>query len=118
MQVDKKKRRVRRKFSIRNKVKGTVERPRLTIYKSNKNIYVQIIDDEQGLTICSSSTLAKELNLKGKCNKASAEKIGTVVAEKALSKGLKSVVFDRNGYQYHGVVKELADACRKAGLEF
>ncbi len=118
MRADKNKRRVRRKFSIRSKIKGTEDKPRISVYKSNKNLYVQVIDDIKGLTLCSCSTVDKDINLKGTCNKEAANKVGELLAKRAKEKGLKKAVFDRNGYLYHGVVKELADACRKGGLEF
>lgn len=118
MKIDKNKRRLRRKLSIRNKIRGTEERLRITVFRSNANIYAQIINDEKGITLCASSSLEKELNVRGKCNKISAAKVGEDLAKKALAKGIKKVVFDRNGYKYHGVVKELAEACRKNGLEF
>jgi len=108
-----------RKLRIRNKIRGNSERPRLTIFKSNKNIFVQIIDDTKGFTLCSVSTLEKELkDLKGKPNKETAKKVAALLVERALAKGIKKIVFDRNGYRYHGVVKEFADKCRENGLEF
>jgi large subunit ribosomal protein L18 len=118
MKIDKFKRWKRRKLSLKNKIRGTEEKPRITVFRSNENIYAQIINDDQGVTLCSSSTVDKELGLKGKKNKETAAKVGELLAKRALDKGIKQVVFDRNGYRYHGVVKELADACRKAGLEF
>lgn len=108
-----------RKLRIRNKIKGTADRPRLTIFKSNRNIFVQIIDDTKGFTLCSVSTLEKDLkDCQGKPNKETAKKIAEILSERAISKGIKRVVFDRNGYRYHGVIKEFADECREKGLEF
>ncbi|HCL57324.1 MAG TPA: 50S ribosomal protein L18 [Spirochaetia bacterium] len=116
--INKNKRRLRRKLSIKNKIRGTEEKPRLTIFRSNKNIYAQIINDTKGITLCAASTMEKELGMIGKCNKAAAAKVGESLGQRAIEKGVKKVVFDRNGYRYHGIVKELADACRKSGLEF
>lgn len=120
MAEDKKAARGRRHKRIRKKVFGTPERPRLSIYRSLNNVYAQIIDDSHGNTIVSASTLDKELSvLKGhKGNISSAKKVGELVAQRALAKGLKKVVFDRGGYIYHGQVKALADSAREAGLEF
>lgn len=118
MKVDKNLRKNRRKLSIRNKIRGTGDRPRISVFRSNTNIYAQIIDDEAQKTLCSCSSMDKEVGLKGKCNKTTAVKVGEMLASRAVSKGIKSVVFDRNGFRYHGIVKELADAARKGGLEF
>lgn len=105
---------------VRKKISGTSERPRLTIFKSNANIYAQIIDDAVGVTLVSASTLDKEIkgNLEGASNKDAAKKVGEVIGKRAVDKGITEVVFDRSGYQYHGKVKELAEACREAGLKF
>lgn len=105
---------------VRKKISGTSERPRLTIFKSNANIYAQIIDDVVGVTLVSASTLDKEIkgNLEGASNKDAAKKVGEVIGKRAVDKGITEVVFDRSGYQYHGKVKELAEACREAGLKF
>ena len=104
----------------RNRYSGTAERPRLCVFRSNLHIYAQIIDDTAGRTLCSAGTvekdIAKELEKTG--NKAAAEYLGKVIAERALEKGIKTVVFDRGGYVYKGKVAALADAARKAGLEF
>jgi large subunit ribosomal protein L18 len=101
---------------IRRKLSGTGERPRLNVYRSLNHIYAQVIDDQKGETIVSASTMEAKLKTGG--NIASAKEIGKVVAEKAVAKGIKKVVFDRGGYLYHGRVKALADAAREAGLEF
>jgi large subunit ribosomal protein L18 len=113
-------RRERRQLRVRKKVNGTPDRPRLTVFRSHKNIYAQIIDDLAGKTLVAASTMEK--TLKGQVpsggNKAAAVAVGTTLAAKAVQAGIKKVVFDRNGYQYHGRIQELADAARKGGLEF
>ena len=109
--------RARRHARVRRKVSGTAERPRLCVYKSNTNIYAQIIDDVAGNTIVSASTLEKEVKTKHS-NKEAAKEVGTLIAKRATDKKIKSVVFDRSGYIYHGIVKELAEAAREGGLEF
>jgi len=101
---------------IREKMSGTTERPRLNVFRSLNHIYAQVIDDQKGETIVSASSLASKLKTGG--NVASAKEIGKAVAEAAVAKGIKRVVFDRGGYLYHGRVKALADAAREAGLEF
>ena len=101
---------------IREKLAGTTERPRLNIYRSLNHIYAQVIDDLKGETLVSASTLQAKLKTGG--NVAAAKEIGKTVAEQAVAKGIKRVVFDRGGYLYHGRVKALADAAREAGLEF
>ena len=101
---------------IRAKLSGTTERPRLNVYRSLNHIYAQVIDDQKGETIASASSLASKLKTGG--NVASAKEIGKAIAERAVAKGIKKVVFDRGGYLYHGRVKALADAAREAGLEF
>lgn len=105
---------------LRYKLSGTAERPRLNVFRSNTNIYAQIIDDASGTTLASASTLDKELKDKiaNKKDKAAAKAVGAAVAERALAKGIESVVFDRGGYIYHGRVKELAEGAREAGLKF
>ncbi|ASS89827.1 MAG: 50S ribosomal protein L18 [Bacillaceae bacterium] len=103
---------------VRSKVSGTAARPRLNVYRSNKHIYAQVIDDTNHQTLVSASTLDKELNLESTGNVEAAQKVGELVAKRALEKGIKSVVFDRGGYLYHGRVKALADAAREVGLEF
>ena len=101
---------------IRRRVKGSSERPRLAVFRSVKHIYAQVIDDSQGQTIVAAGSLEKNATNGG--NIAGAKAIGKLVAERAQDKGVKSVVFDRGGYHYHGRVKALADAAREAGLEF
>lgn len=112
--------RLRKHLRVRKKVEGTTERPRLNVFRSLKNIYAQIIDDTTGHTLVSASTLDEAI--KGKVeyggNKDAAKEVGKLVAQKALDKGIKAVVFDRGGYLYHGRVKELAEGAREAGLEF
>ena len=115
--TDRKMERARRHARVRRKISGTPERPRLCVYRSNSNIYVQIIDDVAGTTLVSASTLDKEIKTKY-ANKEAAKEVGTLIAKKATAKKIKSVVFDRGGYIYHGVVKELAEAAREGGLEF
>lgn len=111
---------MRRKHVIRNRVDGTAERPRLTVFRSLKNIYAQVIDDENGVTLCAASTQAKDLRgqVKYGGNVAAAKLVGKALAEQALAKSIQQVCFDRNGYRYHGRVKALADAAREAGLKF
>ena len=101
---------------IREKLSGTTERPRLNVYRSLNHIYAQVIDDQKGETLVAASSL--QLKLKTGGNVAAAKEIGKAVAEKAVAKGIKQVVFDRGGYLYHGRIKALADAAREAGLEF
>ena len=109
--------RERRHLRVRRKISGTAECPRLCVYRSNNNLYVQIIDDVAGTTLAQASTLDKEIKTK-RSNKEAAKEVGNLIAKRALEKNIKSVVFDRGGYIYHGVVKELADAAREGGLEF
>jgi large subunit ribosomal protein L18 len=103
-------------FRIRQKMQGTAERPRLNVYRSLNHIYAQIIDDAKGETLLSASSLASKVKTGG--NVAAAKEVGKLVAERAIEKGIKRVVFDRGGYLYHGRIKALADAAREAGLEF
>jgi len=112
--------RLARKKRVRRKVTGTAVRPRLTVYRSLKHIYAQIIDDEAGVTLASASTKARDIrdDLKASGNVDAAKAIGQAIAKKALAHDIKQVVFDRNGYAYHGKVKALADSAREAGLEF
>jgi len=103
---------------IRNTLSGTQERPRLNVYRSNKNIYAQLIDDLNGKTVASASTVDKEISVDASGNVEAAQKVGELIAKRAQDKGYKSVVFDRGGYLYHGRVKALAESARDAGLEF
>lgn len=109
--------RARRHARVRTKISGTAERPRLCVYRSNTNLYVQVIDDVAGKTLVSASTLDKEVKTKY-ANKEAAKEVGALIAKRALEKNIKDVVFDRGGYIYHGVVKELAEAARNGGLNF
>lgn len=112
--------RLRRKLRVRKKVRGTEERPRLNVYRSLKHMYAQIIVDTRGETLVSASTLSKELRgkLKSTGNVEAAKEVGRLIAKKALEKGIKKVVFDRNGFLYHGRVKAVAEGAREGGLEF
>jgi len=110
--------RKKRHGRVRAKVSGTAVRPRLNVYRSNKHIYAQIIDDVNSVTIASASTLDKELTLESAGNVDAAVQVGQLVAKRAKEKGITNGVFDRGGYLYHGRVKALADAAREAGLEF
>jgi large subunit ribosomal protein L18 len=115
--IEKKEIRRRIHMRIRRKLSGTAERPRLAVFRSVAHIYAQVIDDSKGATLVSASSVDKDARTNGG-NVAAAKAIGKLVAEKAKEKGIKSVVFDRGGYQYHGRIKALADAAREAGLEF
>ena len=112
--------RARRKVSIRKRLSGSASRPRLSVFRSAKHIYAQVIDDENGVTLASASTLSPELvGREGHGgNSGAAEAVGTLIAEKAKAANITAVVFDRNGYLYHGRVKALADAARAGGLNF
>lgn len=115
--VNRKETRQKRHLKVRNKISGTPERPRLCVYRSNQNLYTQIIDDVAGVTLVSASTLDKQVNTKH-ANKEAAKEVGALIAKRAIEKNIKEVVFDRGGYIYHGVVKEVAEAAREAGLVF
>ena len=115
--TDRKFERIRRHKRVRTKISGTAECPRLCVFRSNSNLYVQVIDDVAGNTLVQASTLDKEIKTK-KSNKEAAKEVGALIAKRALEKNIKTVVYDRGGYIYHGVVKELAEAAREAGLEF
>ena len=115
--TDRKFERTRRHIRVRRKISGTQDRPRLCVYRSNTNLYVQIIDDVAGNTLVQASTLDKNVKTKH-ANKEAAKELGNLIAKKALDKKIDTVVFDRGGYIYHGVVKELAEAAREAGLKF
>lgn len=112
--------RKRKHLRVRKKVFGTPERPRLSVYKSLKHIYAQVIDDTKGKTLAAASTLSPEIRgeVKGKKNIAAAQMVGRLIAKKALERGIKKVVFDRGGYLYHGRIAALADAAREQGLDF
>lgn len=114
----KKRQRTRRKTGIRKRVIGLPDRPRLTIYRSLNHVYAQVIDDLAGRTLVSASTKDKVINVDHGGNCEAAKKVGVAVAERAKEAGVTRVVFDRNGYRYHGRVKVLADAAREGGLEF
>ena len=115
--VDRKATRNRRHERVRAKISGTAERPRLCIYKSNKNLFVQVIDDVAQTTLVQASTLDKEIKEKH-ANITAAKQVGALIAKRALDKNITTVVYDRGGYIYHGVVKELAESAREAGLKF
>lgn len=114
MTTRKEQRRIKIKYRVRNKISGSAARPRLSVFRSNKQIYVQVIDDEAGKTLVAASSLGQEACPK----KEQAFKVGEAVAKKALEAGISEVVFDRNGYLYHGRVKEVAEGARKGGLKF
>ena len=114
MTINKEQRRQRIKYRVRNKISGTSTRPRMSVFRSNKQIYVQIINDETGTTLVAASSLGMETMPKQE----QAEKVGELIAQKALEVGINEVVFDRNGYLYHGRVKNVADGARKGGLKF
>ena len=116
--LDKNSVRQKRHARVRAKLSGTEARPRLNVFRSSKHIYAQLIDDVNGVTLASASTLDKELSLASTSNIEAAQKVGELVAKRAIEKGYKSVVFDRGGYLFHGRVKALADAARENGLEF
>lgn len=117
---DKNKNRVERHKRVRKKISGTPEKPRFNVYKSNANIYAQIIDDTEGKTLVQASSIDKELKetLKNGGNMEAAKAVGSLIGKRAKEKGIEKVVFDRSGYLYHGKIKELGDAAREAGLEF
>ena len=115
--INKKAMRLKRHVRVRAKISGTPERPRLNVFRSEKNIYAQIIDDVAGNTLVSASSLDKEIEGNGG-NKTAARAVGKLVAERAKAKGIENVVFDRGGYLYHGRVKALAEGAREGGLNF
>ena len=115
--IDRKATRQRRHARVRRKISGTPECPRLCVYRSNKNLFVQLIDDENQVTLAAASTLDKEVKTKH-ANSEAAKEVGALIAKRAGDKKLKTVVFDRSGYLYHGIIKDLAEAAREAGLEF
>jgi large subunit ribosomal protein L18 len=109
-------RRERIKAGVRKKISGTTERPRLSVFRSNTGIYAQIIDDLKGVTLVSASTV--DLGEKSKLNQESSKNVGKKIAEKAIASGVQTIVFDRNGYLYHGNIKALAEGAREGGLKF
>lgn len=109
--------RARRHARVRNKISGTESCPRLCVFRSNTGIYAQIIDDVKGVTLVAASTLDKEVKEKH-ANKVAAKEVGTLIASRAKAKKIENVVFDRSGYLYHGVIKELAESAREGGLKF
>ncbi|RIH65148.1 50S ribosomal protein L18 [Mariniphaga sediminis] len=118
MALTKLERRNRIKHRVRKIVTGTAERPRLSVFRSNKQIYAQLIDDDNATTLVAASSSEKEVTEQGGNKKEKAALVGKLVAQKALAAGIENVVFDRNGYLYHGRVKQLADAAREGGLKF
>lgn len=113
--------RTRRHLRLRKKIKGTAQRPRLCVNRTLKHVHAQLIDDVSGLTVAAASTVQKAVADEisgGTGNREAAKVVGRVLAQRAKEKGIETVVFDRNGFKYHGVVKELADAAREGGLEF
>ena len=117
MATKKDRRRQKIKFRIRHKANGTAEMPRLSVFRSNKEIYAQVIDDVKGMTLTAASSLENGIEKNGTKSDVAA-KVGKLIAERALAAGINNVVFDRNGYLYHGRVKSLADGAREGGLKF
>jgi large subunit ribosomal protein L18 len=115
--LEKDRKRLKRKIHIRKRISGTAQRPRMTVTRSNRRLSIQIIDDTKGQTLASASTLEKEFR-DIKATVAGAAQLGEIMGKRLLEKNIKTVVFDRNGYLYHGIVKALADGTRKAGIEF
>lgn len=115
--TDRKYERDRKHLRVRKKISGTSECPRLCVYRSNNNLYVQIIDDTKGITLAEASTTDKSIKTKHS-NKEAAIEVGKLIAKKAIDKKIETVVFDRSGYIYHGVIKELAESAREGGLKF
>lgn len=116
--VDRRELRQKRHLRVRKKISGTPERPRLCVFRSDKNIYAQIIDDVNAVTLVSASSLDKDFDGKAGSNKEAARIVGSVVAKKAIEKGISEVIFDRGGYIYHGRIQALAEGAREAGLKF
>lgn len=117
IQKDRNKSRIKRHYRVRNKISGTELCPRLSVFRSSKNIYAQIIDDKAGVTLVAASSLDKDFEGSGS-DKDAAKKVGLAIAARAVEKGIKDVVFDRSGYIYHGRIKELAEGAREGGLNF
>jgi len=118
MSISKQNRRIKIKKRIRSIIRGTSESPRLTVFRSNKEIYASLIDDYKGATICAASSLEKTVSSKKITKVEKANLVGSLIAERAVSAGVKQCSFDRNGYLYHGRVKSLADGARQGGLNF
>ena len=117
---DRKQRRVKIKRRFRSSVRGTAERPRLAVYRSLRHVYAQVVDDEKGITLVSASTLEKDAagGLKTTGNRDAGKVLGKLIAERAKDRGVETVVFDRGGFRYHGVIQAIADGAREAGLKF
>jgi len=117
---DRKQRRSRIKRRYRDVVHGTSDRPRLTVYRSLRYVYAQVIDDDRGVTLASASTVEKEASgdLKSTANLAAGKRLGAMIAERAKDQGISTVVFDRGGFKFHGVIRAIADGAREAGLKF
>jgi large subunit ribosomal protein L18 len=115
--LEKDRKRLKRKVHIRKRISGTAAKPRMTVFKSNKALSIQIIDDDKGHTLASASTLEKDLRTL-KINVEGAGQLGELMGKRLIEKNIKTVVFDRNGYLYHGLVKAMADGARKAGVQF
>ena len=113
---DKNKARMKRHLRIRNRISGTASCPRLSVYRSSKHIYAQLIDDVNGVTLAAASSVEKDFDMSGS-NKEGAKKVGQLIGKRAIEKGIEEVVFDRGGYLYHGRVQELADGARESGLK-
>ncbi len=118
MTSKKNQRRLKIKYRVRKKIRGTQDKPRLSVFRSNKQIYAQIINDLEGKTLVSASSMAKETEVEKATKKELAKKVGQLVAERAKEAGIDKVIFDRNGYLYHGRVKSLAEGAREGGLNF
>lgn len=116
--LDKNATRKKRHARVRAKLSGSIVRPRLNVFRSNKHIYAQLIDDANGVTLASASTVDKDFGLDSTSNLEAAQKVGELIAKRAVEKGVSSIVFDRGGYLYHGRIQALADAARANGLEF
>jgi len=114
---DKRRRRLRRKLHVRKRISGTASKPRMSIFKSNRHIYVQVIDDSEGTTLAAASNMEKDLR-DIKTNAKDAGRLGQAIGQRLKDKSISQVVFDRNGYAYHGIIKAVADGARKAGIQF
>ena len=118
--LDRKQRRSRIRNRYRSTLRGTADRPRLTVFRSLRHVYAQLVDDDSGITLAAASTLEKDFagELKSTSNRSAGTKLGQTIAERAKEKGVKTVVFDRGGFNYHGVIRAIADGARDAGLKF